>query len=176
MDSVAFLENRLQALTLDAYEIYSIEKKVMNVEAKDGAIDSLDEAVEKGLSVRLFRGGKCGFACVSESPTPFLERMVELAYNSLNVVEESERLVLPGEARDDGIGRSTTGGKSREEKFQLAVDLERFARAADRRITRGRDASYSEETATVRIKNSKGLDREHERFRSELSLMVMAEE
>lgn len=182
MESFDVLDNRIQALSLDAYEVYTLEKRVLTVEAKDGAVDSLDEASEKCLAIRLFKGRKSAFACASEA-TPFLERMVELAYNSLKVVEENETITLPdgGNRGEKGFAprlepASGLAGAGRNDKFGLALDLEKHARAFDRRITRVRDASFSEETATVRIKNSRGTDLQARRSRYELSLMVMAEE
>jgi len=176
MDSVRYLEDQIHALSLDAYEVYELEKRVLTVEAKEGVVDSLDEAVEKGLAIRLFRGGKCGFACMSDAPTPFLERMVKLAYNTLKVVEEGALIALPPHDAGGRISAAVGSLLGREAKFQLAIDLEKRAMAFDRRITRVRDASFSEETLTVTIRNSRGLDRTHTASRYELSLMVMAED
>ena len=72
MNAVSFLEKKIKALLLDDYEIYGMERRHLTAEARDGEIDSLDEAVERGVAVRLFRGGKCGFACASDGPDPFL--------------------------------------------------------------------------------------------------------
>ena len=174
MGPIPFLEKKIRALSLDDYEIYRVERRHLTAEARDGEIDSLDEAVERGVAVRLFRGGKCGFACASDGPDPFLERMLDLAYNSLSVVEAGDLFNLPiGVSGIQGILPST---ESKAEKLGMALELERVAIGFDRRITRVRDASYSEEVTTVTLRNSRGLEKTHSGCRYGLSLMVMAED
>ncbi len=178
MDTLSYLNGRLSSLSLDDFEIYRVESQDLSVEAKNGQIDSLDQAVERGVAVRLFKGGRCGFACSSDETTAFLDRMVDLAYNSLTIVEEGGRLELPSKDRGAPVGGRGAGAvlPSSPSKHQMALDLERFAKAYDSRVSRVRDASYAEETKTVTLKNSRGLECTHQKTRYTLSLMVMAEE
>lgn len=175
MDPIRYLESRLSSLSLDGFEIYRTEKREMTVEAKEGQVDSLDRAVERGIAVRLFREGLCGFSCSSDETTAFLDRMTDLAYNSLQIVEEGGRIRLPTGKANEG---PKPGGLRTEVSgpAQIALDLERFAMAYDTRVLRVRDASYSEEESTITLRNSRGLDRTFTRARYSLSLMVMAEE
>ncbi|MGH7197304.1 MAG: TldD/PmbA family protein, partial [Candidatus Omnitrophota bacterium] len=108
--------------------------------------------------------------------TPFLERIVDLAYKSLSIVEEGVRVELPSESAIPRAGRKWDETVTKKNKFQMTLALEKAARDYDRRITRVRDVSYSDEVRQVRLKNSRGLDLEDVATRYHLSLMVVAEE
>jgi len=175
MRAIEALEKKLSGLSVDAYEIYSIESRQFSAEAKDGEIDSMDEAVECGVAVRLLRGAKTAFASSSDLSSAFLDRLVDLAYNSLSVVEDGPKIVLPKKAQPLAVAENVRE-MPREQKLNMAIDLEKFAKAFDARVKRVRDASYAEEIKTVMLKNSLGLEQSHLSRRFELSLMVMAED
>lgn len=179
MDELKWLEKRLSSLSVDDYEIYALEARQFSVEAKEGQIDAVDEAVERGVALRLFRGNKTSFGSSSDFAPDFLERMVALAYNSFSVIEDGPAFFLPSDR--DGVRRvvETRGSLERGDKtpkLQMALDLERFAKDYDERVKRVRDACYAEEVRTVTLKNSRGLERRHSSERHEISLMVMAED
>lgn len=176
MNELEWLEKRLSGLKLDGYEIYVTESRQFSVEAKDGQIDSLDEAVEHGAAVRLFRGLKTAFASTSDLTPAFLERAADLAYNSLSVVEDGPALALPSQTPGGKQGSREPSRMPREQKLTMALDLERLAKEFDPKVKRVRDACYAEEVKTVTLKNSRGFERTHSLSRHELSLMVMAEE
>lgn len=176
MNELEWLEKRLGGLKLDGYEIYVSESRQFSVEAKDGQIDSMDEAVERGAAVRLFRGLKTAFASTSDLTPAFLERAADLAYNSLSVVEDGPALALPSRPLAENEAMEGPSVMPREQKLKMALDLERLAKEFDPRVKRVRDACYSEEVKTVMLKNSRGFERTHSLSRHELSLMVMAEE
>jgi PmbA protein len=176
MDELDVLERTLRDMDVDAFEIYALENRQFAVEAKEGQIDSVDEAVERGAAVRLFKGLKTSFASSSGLSAPFLERMASLAYNTLSVVEDGPAVVLPAATAGAGSSRTAASAIDRQAKLQMALDLERHAKQYDRRVSRVRDASYGEEMRTVTIRNSKGLESRWTAARHELSLMVMAED
>ncbi len=176
MDALDALERALGGLDVDGYEIYALENRQFSVEAKEGEIDSVDEAVERGAAVRLFKGRKTSFASSSALGPPFLERMVSLAYNTLSVVEEGPSILLPAGEERFGPSQDVLPPGDRSEKLRMALDLEKFAKRYDRRVSRVRDASYGEEIRTVTLRNSRGLKGRRTAARHELSLMVMAED
>ncbi len=179
MNPISFLEKRLESMRLDSYEIFLMECRQLSVHSKEGAIDFASEATERGVALRLFREGRCGFGCSSVWEAPFLERMVSLSYNALSCVEKSTPFELPGPVGGGRIERRPSGrgcGGAFEEKAAMALRLEKAARSFDRRVTRVRDSSYAEEAVTVTVKNSRGLERTYRKERHEISLMVAAEE
>ncbi|HSA58538.1 MAG TPA: TldD/PmbA family protein [bacterium] len=176
MDELDALERALRGMDVDGYEIYALENRQFSVEAKEGQIDSVDEAVERGAAVRLFKGRKTSFASSSGLSVPFLERMALLAYNTLSVVEEGPVIALPAARETAGPSQAAVSPGDRSVKLRMALDLEKFAKQYDRRVARVRDASYGEEVRTVTLRNSTGLETRWTAARHELSLMVMAED
>ncbi len=174
-DPLTFIEQKLGAMKLDAYEIYRTENRTFSVEAKEGKIDALEEALERGVAIRLFQGGRVGFASSSGWETPFLEKVIDLAYGSLKILDEGARWTLPTSSPSRGTKRGSVKGLKKERGLELSLLLERSARDYDRRITRVRDASYASEVRSVTLKNSRGLEISDTRERHELSVMVVAE-
>jgi PmbA protein len=178
IDPISFLEKKIASLSLDDYEIYTAESRLFSAQAKEGEVEMSEEAAERGVAVRLFRDGRCGFACSSDWDPAFLERMLLLSYNSLPLIEEGTRFDLPssevkGVKGEKGAPSAQEAGT--EEKLEMALALEREAKRYDRRIRRVRDARYSGELKTVRLKNSRGLAAECSVSHHSLSLMVVAE-
>lgn len=177
---LVFLFDKLGSLPLDGFEIYQSETRLFLAQSNEGEVELTEEALERGVAIRLFKGGKASFACSSDWTPPFLERMIDLSYNSLSVLEEGDRFELPaknGGTSDYGSwGPSPSSSASRRDKLEAAVLLETETRKFDHRIVRVRDARYSEETRHIRLKNSRGIEGEFSRTLCELSAMVMAEE
>lgn len=178
MDPLSLLEDKIGSLVLDDYEIYTVESRLFSAGAKEGQIEFSEEARERGVAVRLFKGNRCGFGCSSDWSSAFLEKMLDLAYKSLALVEAGPAFELPssgpGEKSHSQGGIRSSG--SWAERKDMALHLESEARGYDPRIRRVREARYSEEQKTVRLKNSRGLSREGTASLHELSLMVVAEE
>ena len=123
--------------------------------------------------------GRVGFASCSRESDSFLERVADLAYNSLSIAEEGMTYPLPqpGSFSDrTSIWDRQLRGRSFEEKADQALTLEREARKFDRRVTRVRGAHYEEREETVVLRNSHGFEGRYTKTLCELSLMVMAEE
>ncbi|MBI2980950.1 MAG: TldD/PmbA family protein [Deltaproteobacteria bacterium] len=179
MDPVDFLEKKISDLKIDGYEIYRRESRQLTIESKNRQVESSEKSVSHGLAVQLFSGAQIGFASTSEESTPFLERVVGLAYNTLNLVEEGVLIDLPKKQSVPPMKidlDATLTERSFGEKADLAVRLEQKTMAYDRRIKRLRSVRYEEEEERVSIRNSRGFHEEYRRTLCELSLMAMAEE
>ncbi len=177
---ISELEKKISGLKVDDYEIYAVESRRLSVEAKDQRIDALEDSIERGVAIRLFRGLRTGFASSSDWSPAFLDRALAAAHESLELVEEEVRGDLPS---SKGLNLSSSPAVSSpafapspEAKFQIALALEKAVRDYDTRIRRVRDAGYSEETKTITLKNSKGFDASYTKTGFDLSLMVVAEE
>ena len=176
MDPIDFLEKKIATLSLEDYEIYAVESQLFSVQSKEGEIEFSEKALEQGVAVRLFKGGKSGFCCSSDWTPPYLERIVDLSYNSLSLVEDGVRFELPSRRGQKEKKVLKTPEIPMQAKIETALALEREAKNFDRRITKVRDVRYSEEMRTVILKNSRGLEAEHTAAYHDLSLMVVAEE
>ncbi len=175
-DPIQFLESKLSSLSIDDYEIYLSESYLLSLEVKDGRMESLDEAVERGVAVRLFKKGLCGFSCSSSWETPLLERMIELAYESFSILEPGPSYHLPGDHKVSGKKFSGSSPIVKSQKLEMALAMEQAARSFDPRIQRVRSAQLSEELKSIHLKNSRGLDCQDGAAMYELSMMVVAQE
>ena len=95
MDPIPFLEDKIGSLSVDDFEIYQIESHLFSTQAKDGKVEFSEEALERGIAVRLFKGHRSSFGCSSDRSPTFLERMLDLSYNSLFILDEGVSLKLP---------------------------------------------------------------------------------
>ncbi|MBI3541012.1 MAG: TldD/PmbA family protein, partial [Deltaproteobacteria bacterium] len=189
MDPISALEKKIKTLSLDDFEIYQIESHDFLAQSNEGKIEFTEESIERGTAIRLFKGGKIGLGCSSDWSFPFLERMVDQAYNGLSIGDEKQKFDLPGPLsalpRWGGWGGESGFAPHFEPKHpalpvqggrELALVLEREARAYDPRVRRVRDARYSGGQTRVVLKNSRGLEAEYSKSTHEVSLMVMAED
>jgi len=171
------IEDKISALGVEAYEIYRILSRQLWVESKDLSVELSHQATTSGIALQLFRGGKVGFASSSREEDRSLARMVELAYHSLDAVEEGTPVPL-FHGKPDSLPLSDRGllGRPFREKAALAIAMEREALGFDPRVRRVRGARYQEEEETVTLRNSSGFEGGFSKTICELSLMVMAEE
>lgn len=179
MDPLSFVTDRVSALDVDQFEIYETSSRHLQIEAKEGEVETSEEAVEKGLALRLFKEGKVGFASASGGSEGLLERMVSLAYHTLQVVAAETSFELEGKRTSTLHSVDRDGElahRSFDEKAALALSLEREAIQFDRRITRVRGACYLEWEGEVVLKNSLGFEGRYSKTVCELSLMAVAEE
>lgn len=175
-DPIHFLESKLSSLPIDDYEIYLSESYLLSLEVKDGRMESLDEAVERGVAVRLFKKGLCGFSCSSSWEAPLLERMLDLAYQSLSILEPGPSYPLPGDHKVSDKRFSGSSPISKSKKLEMALAMEQAARSFDPRIQRVRSVQLLEELKSIHLKNSRGLDCQGRASMYELSMMVIAQE
>lgn len=176
MDPILTLENRIGSLAVDDYEICLVRSRNFSAEAQEGQIEFSQEAVERGVAIRLFKGGRCGFGSTSDLGEDALTRIVKSASQGLELVDEEVRFQLPFYIPSPNPPLESRGGPGGDARFDLAIALEKEARRFDPRITRVRDAGYYEQAKKVILKNSRGLSCEFDQTRYELSLMVVAEE
>lgn len=179
MDPIPVLEEKFSPLKVDGFEIYYLRSHQLSIEAKEGEVESCQEAISQGVAVQLFHQGRIGFASTSEVSEPLLERVVTLAYNTLTLIEEAVPFALPegrvvppwSGGHDATLARRPVG-----EKAALAILLEQEARRVDPRVTRVRGARYEEREETITLKTSRGFNGRYTKTLCELSLMAVAEE
>ncbi len=131
------------------------------VRAYGGEVESLSSAESAGLGVRVVANHRQGFAYVGNLD----ER---LARTTLGEAHDNASFATPdpllGLARPDGIGPvslelwdDALGAMATEEKVELALELERQVRAADRRIREVVSADYGDDQSEVAIVSSTGI-------------------
>lgn len=173
------LEKAIKKAKVDDYEIFLQERKTFHAESREETLFSLQEAFERGIAVRLFREGRCGFAHGNNATLEGLERLIALARQNLAALDKEVPFQLP---QDPLAGKilapfdETLDSYSPQQKFEQARHMEREARKTDPRVVRVRAARYEEEVKEVFLKNSSGVDSSYKTSLCEVSLMVVAEE
>ena len=83
MDPISVLKDKIGTLPIDDYEICLVESRSFSTEAKEGQIEFSQEAVERGVAIRLFKEGRCGFGFTSDLGVGPLARIVAIASQGL---------------------------------------------------------------------------------------------
>lgn len=141
-------------------EAYISRGKELSIEVREGRVETLKLAEDRGLSVRVMRGGSTGFAFTTDlSPAGVEEVARQAVFNSENTaVDPYNRLPAPGE-RDQALDlydpriRNATV----EEKIAMAKAMEEAARAYDPRIRAVESSVYQDGEAAVTLVNSLGI-------------------
>lgn len=150
----------------DAWEIfYSLDTGV-GVEARDGQVDALKARTNSGVGLRTLKGGRQGFGfssvigkdALAELADKTLAGSIEAAADEFLAFPESEDGSLSAPSQDLGVFDARWGEGSQEERLRCALEIEKSARAFDKRINRVRKASYQESMCYSRVANSSGAD------------------
>lgn len=179
-DLFSNLERKLKREGIADFEAYFERVESRRFEAKDGAIESAQGAVEEGLALRVFREGRQGFGYSTDLSDSGLDYLCASVVASLPWVDPDPDLPLPEapsptaepELRNFDAGLAAVPEASKRE---LALALEAAAKAVDPRVRHVRAAAYDEKTLDVRLRNSAGLDRAFRRTRCRIGVMSVAE-
>ena len=76
------ISRAVERLSLSQYEVYCFQAKHYTVEAKEGTVDFFQNAVERGLALRVIRGHKAGFSYTTDFHEPAIQQMVKSAWKS----------------------------------------------------------------------------------------------
>ena len=171
---------RLSHEALDAYEVFSTSSKGLTIQIKDGAIDVFVAAENTGVSLRVLKDQRLGFAfCTDLSPdgmSDLVDRVVQGARGAdpdpFCGFPSPPTETLPQLEQFD----HELNTRPLEEKIERAKHLEAAARSTDPRIKKVRKAAYGETTGTVAICNHTGLRLSYQKTLVSGSIFVVAEQ
>lgn len=142
-----------------AGEVFLREGWSTAVEVREGATENVISRGERGIGVRLLREGRAGFAYTSDLTRDGIGACVSAARDMSVVTAPDPHLRLADIAlppvdlglvdRDDE--------RSVAERTEVALAVERAARAADARITAFRKTTYSDGVTTTVLANTGGV-------------------
>jgi PmbA protein len=144
----------------DQADAWCEEAVSLTVQAYEGAVESLTEATSRGVGVRVFTGGRSGYAYGSDLSEGALAAVARAATEAASVTEPDEHAGLPERCAAAEVAPLTSpefGDWSTERKVELALAVERGARERDPLITNVEDAVYSDSGARVALANSDGF-------------------
>lgn len=150
----------------EAVEAFGVDETETEIHAYSGDVESLTSARTRGVGIRLVTGQRMGYAYSADLTEPALDDALEQARANAAVATADEGNVLPGagpvtempELVDPGLAEA-----SPEEKAELAVRLERTARAADDRIKGVDAARYGDSDLSAAIASSTGIRQAYRR-------------
>ena len=175
----AILE-RLSHQALDAYEVFSASSKGLTIEIKDGAIDVFVAAENTGLSLRVLKGHRLGFAFCTDLSPDAVSDLVDGVVHGARSADPDPFVGFPSPPRETlpELEQFDHELKRRplEEKIDRARHLEAAAKSTDPRIKKVRKAAYGETTGTVAICNHTGLSLSYQKTLVSGSVLVVAEQ
>ncbi|MGD8757985.1 MAG: TldD/PmbA family protein [Deltaproteobacteria bacterium] len=171
---------RLSHKALDAYEVFSTASKGLTIQIKDGAIDVFVAAENTGVSLRVLKDQRLGFAFCTDLSPDAMSDLVDRVVQGADGADPDPFCGFPAPPRgtlpqleqfDHELKR-----RPLEEKIERARHLEAAARSTDPRIKKVRKAAYGETTGTVAICNHTGLRLSYQKTLVSGSIFVVAEQ
>ena len=141
----------------DAWCEDSIER---SVRVYDGAVESLTEAGSKGAGVRVFREGRTGYAFGSDLGERGLGALARAAAEAASVTEPDEHAGVPSAPEPIRPMRLTAPELAEwtmERRVELALAVERAARARGALISNVEDTVYADSEGTAALASSNGF-------------------
>ncbi|MBN1221703.1 MAG: TldD/PmbA family protein [Candidatus Aminicenantes bacterium] len=143
----------------DAAEVYIEAGKNLNVEVRNGEVETVQEASSRGVGFRILRSGKMAFSSCNEFTEEALEATLSGAIEFAQSMTPDAHNELPedeGTTSVDGLFDPMIGQVSMEKKIEMVKSAEDLA-MKDPRITKSAGAIYNEYEGRTFIANSNGI-------------------
>jgi PmbA protein len=145
-------------------EAWAEETRVRQVRVYEGAVESLADAGGRGIGLRAFSDGRSGYAYATDLSDEGISSLARAAHAAAAVADADEYSGLPdecGTAAVEGLHSPELGRWSTERKVELALEVERAARAHPE-VTQVENAVYSDAEGSVALSNSRGFAASYE--------------
>ncbi|MGE5454728.1 MAG: TldD/PmbA family protein [Methylocystaceae bacterium] len=160
-------------------EAFVLHDRQLSIEVVNGEVETLSESEQIGIGVRVIDQDKTGFAYTTDLSPQAVEDALHKAKQSAGYTTADQylRLVEPGgsypqmDLVDPAITEMTL-----EAKIALAIDVEKAARAYDKRITVVERTGYDDSIFEMAIMNTRGVNAYSRGAYCALYAMLVAEE
>ena len=165
LDEVArrAVDETLSAGASDA-EAWAEESTSRRIRVYRGEVESLSDAGGRGVGVRAFAGARSGYAYGTDLSAEGVAEVARAAAAAAEVSDEDDHEGLPAEFGTtpvDGLASTALGNWSTERKVELALAIERAARA-NPGVSQVENAVYSDAEGAVALMNSRGFSASYE--------------
>ena len=143
----------------DDAEAWCEESTSRQIRAYDGAVESLSDAGARGLGLRVFVGARTGYAYGTDLTDGGIASLARAAVGAARVADEDEYAGLPDELGTTdvaGLASPALADWSTERKVELALEVERAARAHDG-VSQVEDSVYADSEGRVALANTRGF-------------------
>ncbi|NLB88439.1 MAG: TldD/PmbA family protein, partial [Syntrophomonadaceae bacterium] len=142
-------------------EAFLLHDRELSIEVINGQVETLKQAEEIGLGVRIINQGKLGFAYTSDLSDEAVLSVVNDAYNISKYTTSDENNRLPEGNNQypvmDFLYDNTFNQTSIEEKIDMARQVEQIAKNYDSRISVVERSGYEDTEFSSLIMNTNGL-------------------
>lgn len=148
----------------DEAEAWCEESTSRQIRAYEGRVESLSDAGSRGVGLRVFVDRRSGYAYGTDLSDEGVTALAGTAVEAARVADADEHGGLPddlGAARVEGLASQELRAWSTERKIELAVEIERAARAHEG-VTQVEDTVYSDSDGRVALANSRGFSAGYE--------------
>ena len=139
----------IKALRVDGGEVFLRDGQSTSIEVRDGEVENAITRGERGIGVRILRGGRVGFAYSSDLSPGGIEDCVTAARDIAAVTEPDPDVSIATakvDSPDLGLYEDGIDGRSVLERTNVALAVERAAKNTDPRISGFRKTTYSDGT------------------------------
>jgi PmbA protein len=140
-------------------DAWAEESTSRQVRVYDGAVESLSDAGARGVGVRAFQDGRSGYAYGTDLSDEGVAGLARAAVAAAGVADSDEHDGLPddfGTTPVEGLRSAELGEWSTERKVELALEVERAARAREG-VTQVETTVYSDGEGRAALANSRGF-------------------
>jgi PmbA protein len=162
----------------EALEVYVSRGVETDVRAYEGEVESLSSAASAGVGIRVVKGGRQGFAYAGTLEESVLIQTLADARDNATFATADEHVGL---AVPDGVAPASLDLWDEEllrtpsaAKVEMALDLERRARGADRRVRQVAFADYGDMAAEAAVASSTGITATARRTVSSVAVETIA--
>lgn len=143
-------------------EAYCTSSRQLSVEVRDQEIDTMKISEDQGLGLRVFVDNQMGFAFTTDLSLPAVEETIKKALDNASITSLDEQNLLPEPPGKDYLQMPLYDPAIMEvplqSKIQLTKEMEKMARAYDRRVTITESCTYQDSGYVVALANSLGIN------------------
>lgn len=180
MDYKALAEDLVQQCLkkgADAAEVFIESGRQLNIEIRNGEIETMQETSTHGAGLRVFSKGRMAFSHCNDFNETALSNAVRSAVAFAKHTTADENNILPsdlGFSNVDGLYDPLIAEVAMDDKIAMAKEVEKVA-MKDRRITKSAGSAYFEGDGETFIANSNGLSKQYKESFCGFGASVVAE-
>ncbi|MCS6875775.1 MAG: TldD/PmbA family protein [Aquificaceae bacterium] len=161
------------------YEVYFERKRKKLIEGSQESVEKLSTSEDAGVGIRVFRNGRMGFSFTTSLEASSVKDCVKMAKEACHITPPDEGFTLGncknlGELEtyydSDGLESSL------EDKIEMVINMERYAKSLDGRVKGVRNVSLNETDMEVFCFSSCGLFYNYRSTWYTSSMSVLVEE
>lgn len=145
----------------DMAEIYLSNNRELFIEVRDGRVETMKLAGERGMGLRVLKGNRVGFAYTSDLSGEKPDQILDQAMANATSASEDRFRALPGPAPaypDLDLYDRKIIDTSVEDKINMARVMEDAARKRDPRVKIIEGSSYTDAETEITLINSLGVN------------------